>query len=161
MEQTFEKKQHLVCGSFGVCVVENVTKLVVGREKQMSYYVLRSLSDKTKKSYIPVEHHETVLRLPLTESQAEELIEDMVKNGISIPEEETLTFSEAKEWLESGDPIKWAKAVDYYYRRRDSLDPQMEEMLGKIWKNLREELAFALKKNQKEIRQIVENGIKC
>lgn len=160
MEQTFEKKDYLVSSTFGMCMVENVTKLVVGREQQMQYYVLRSLSDKTKKSYIPVEHHETVLRLPMSEEEAEEILKKMTINGNELQIEGLLTFSMAKEWLETGNPLNWAKATCYYYRKKEQLDTQMEDILVKIWKNLREELSFVLKKSQDDIRQMVENGIK-
>lgn len=159
MEKTFEKKDCLVSSTFGVCIVEKVTKLVVGREKQMQYYVLRSLSDKTKKSYIPVEHHETVLRLPMSKEKAEELLNKMVITGTELQIEGILTFTLAKEWLEMGDPVNWAKAVCYYLKRKEQLDSQMEEVLEKIWKNLREELAFVLKKTQDDIRQSVENRL--
>ena len=58
-----------------------------------------------------------------------------------------------------GDPVNWAKAVCYYLKRKEQLDSQMEEVLEKIWKNLREELAFVLKKTQDDIRQSVENRL--
>lgn len=159
MEKIFEKKDCLVSSTFGMCMVEKVTKLVVGREQQMQYYVLRSLSDKTKKSYIPVEHHETVLRLPMAEEEAKELLNKMVINGNEMQIEGVLTFSMAKEWLELGNPINWAKASCYYLKKKDQLDSQMKDTLQKIWKNLREELAFVLKKTQDDIRQRVENGL--
>lgn len=160
MKQIFEKKDCLVSSTFGMCIVEKVTKLVVGREQQMQYYVLRSLSDKTKKSYIPVEHHETVLRLPMAEEEAKELLNKMVINGMELQREDIVTFSVAKEWLESGNPTNWAKAVCYYFKKKEQMDAQMEEIFGKIWKNLREELAFVLKKTQDDIRQEVENKVK-
>lgn len=159
MEKIFEKKDCLMNSAFGMCIVENVTKLVVGREQQMQYYVLRSLSDKTKKSYIPVENHETILRLPMTEEEAKELLDKITINGSELQIEGVLTFSMAKEWLELGNPINWAKATCYYFEKKECLDSQMEEILGKIWKNLREELAFVLKKTQDDIRQKVENGL--
>lgn len=159
MEKIFEKKDCLVSSTFGMCMVEKVTKLVVGREQQMQYYVLRSLSDKTKKSYIPVEHHETVLRLPMAEEEAKELLNKMVINGNEMQIEGVLTFSMAKEWLELGNPMNWAKASYYYLKKKDQLDSQMKDILQKIWKNLREELAFVLKKTQDDIRQKVENGL--
>ena len=159
MEKIFEKKDCLISSTFGVCIVEKVTKLVVGREQQMQYYVLRSLSDKTKKSYIPVENHETVLRLPMAEEEAKELLNNMAINGIELQIEGVFTFTMAKEWLEQGNPVNWAKATCYYFQKKEQLDSQMEEILEKIWKNLREELAFVLKKTQDDIRQKVENGL--
>ena len=47
----FEKKEYIVNSNLGICIVEKITKLVVGRESQMEYYVLRSATDKNKKAY--------------------------------------------------------------------------------------------------------------
>lgn len=140
-------------------MVEKVTKLVVGREQQMEYYVLQSARDRTKKSYIPVENHETVLRLPMTEESAKQILEEMVINGKENVEELSVTVAEAKELLESGEPEKWAYGATFYLRHKDRMDSQMEDITGKIWENLSGELAFVLKKTQEDIRQILDNQL--
>lgn len=155
----FEKKEYIVSSTFGVCMVEKVTKLVVGREQQMEYYVLQSLRDRNKKSYIPVENHETVLRLPMTEESAKEILEYMVINGKENLEEISFTNAEAKELLESGEPKKWARGAVFYLRCKDRMDSQTEEVARKIWENLSGELAFVLKKTQEDIRQILDNQL--
>lgn len=156
----FEKKEHIVSSSFGVCMVEKITKLVVGREQQMEYYVLQSVWDRTKKSYIPVEHHETVLRKPMDESQASEILETMVINGSDCEENSFLTLQQARECLESGQPERWQKGAEYYLLHENELEQQIRETLEKVWDHLSGELAFVLKKNRNEIRQIVANRIK-
>lgn len=155
----FEKKEYIVSSSFGVCMVEKITKLVVGREQQMEYYVLQSARERKKKSYIPVEQHETVLRVPMTEQEAETLLEKLpiVANDPQL--QRNLMYDEARQLLEGGEPEKWAFGSVYYLRNRDTLDSQMNGVLGKIWENLVGELAFVLKKNQDNIRQIFENAI--
>lgn len=155
----FEKKEYIVSSTFGVCMVEKVTKLVVGREQQMEYYVLQSAKDRNKKSYIPVEHHETVLRRPMTEEKAKEMLEQMVINGKQNMEEISITIAEAKELLESGEPEKWAWGASFYLQRKDRMDRELEEVTGKIWENLSGELAFVLKKKQEDIRQILDNQL--
>lgn len=155
----FEKKEYIVSSTFGVCMVEKVTKLVVGREQQMEYYVLQSAKDRNKKSYIPVEHHETVLRRPMTEEKAKEILEQMVINGKQNMEETLITIAEAKELLESGEPEKWAYGANFYLRNKDRMDRELEEVTGKIWENLSGELAFVLKKKQEDIRQILDNQL--
>ena len=155
----FEKKEYIVSSTFGVCMVEKVTKLVVGREQQMEYYVLQSAKDRNKKSYIPVEHHETVLRRPMTEEKAKEMLEQMVINGKQNMEEISITIAEAKELLESGEPENWAWGASFYLQRKDRMDRELEEVMGKIWENLSGELAFVLKKKQEDIRQILDNQL--
>lgn len=155
----FEKKEYIVSSSFGICMVEKITKLVVGRERQMEYYVLQSLKDRNKKSYIPVEQHETILRVPMTEEEAETLLKKIpiVANDSQV--QKNLMYEEARQLLEGGEPEKWAFGCIYYLRNRDTLDSQMCSVLGKIWENLTGELAFVLKKSQDDIRQIFENAI--
>lgn len=155
----FEKKEYIVSSSFGICMVEKITKLVVGRERQMEYYVLQSLKDRNKKSYIPVEQHETILRVPMTEQEAETLLKNLPIVANDSQAQKNLMFEEVRQLLEGGDPEKWAFGCIYYLRNRDTLDSQMCGALGKIWENLTGELAFVLKKSQDDIRQIFENAI--
>lgn len=155
----FEKKEYIVSSSFGICMVEKITKLVVGRERQMEYYVLQSLKDRNKKSYIPVEQHETILRVPMTEQEAETLLKGLPIVANDSRMQKNLMYEEVRQLLEGGEPEKWAFSCIYYLRNRDTLDSQMCSVLGKIWGNLTGELAFVLKKSQDDIRQIFENAI--
>lgn len=140
-------------------MVEKITKLVVGRERQMEYYVLQSLKDRNKKSYIPVEQHETILRVPMTEQEAETLLKGLPIVANDSRMQKNLMYEEVRQLLEGGEPEKWAFGCIYYLRNRDTLDSQMCSVLGKIWENLTGELAFVLKKSQDDIRQIFENAI--
>ena len=73
----FEKKTYLYSENMGVCFVEDVTKLVTARKKEVPYYVLRSVYRKDKTAYIPVEGHTVELRELMTPEEAEkELFED-------------------------------------------------------------------------------------
>ena len=155
----FEKKEYIVSSSFGICMVEKITKLVVGRERQMEYYVLQSLKDRNKKSYIPVEQYETILRVPMTEQEAETLLKGLPIVANDSRMQKNLMYEEVRQLLEGGEPEKWAFGCIYYLRNRDTLDSQMCSVLGKIWENLTGELAFVLKKSQDDIRQIFENAI--
>ena len=156
----FEKKEYIVNSNLGICIVEKITKLVVGRESQMEYYVLRSATDKNKKAYIPLEHHETVLRHPMTETQAKEMIEKMPINTNDREGDRQITLGEAKEWLDCAEPEKWAKAAVLFLLHGEEYDAQLKETLCKIWENFQGELAYVLKKNKEEVRRMMENRIK-
>ena len=68
----FQKKEIIYSETLGVCTVDDIVKLSDSRKDTYSYYLLRSVFDKTKKAYIPVENHSVKLRelISLEEAQA-------------------------------------------------------------------------------------------
>lgn len=68
----FQKKECIFSDSIGPCVVEDIVKLAAQKNAvPVPYYVLRSVTDKKKVSYIPVENHKALLRplISLEEAQ--------------------------------------------------------------------------------------------
>ena len=80
----FQKKQKIYSESQGVCVVDNIVQLPAGKGETLPYYVLKSVFDATKVSYIPVNNHQVVLRELFTREEAEELskLPDLEKNEL-------------------------------------------------------------------------------
>lgn len=71
----FEKKQIIYSETQGVCRVDNIVSLsAVKGEKGVPYYVLSSVFDKSKVSYIPVDNHQVKLRELFTREEAQELL---------------------------------------------------------------------------------------
>lgn len=67
----FEKKQIIYSETLGVCKVDNIVSLSATRsEPGVPYYVLKSIFDASKVSYIPVDNHQVVLRELFTEEEA-------------------------------------------------------------------------------------------
>ena len=68
----FQKKEIIYSETIGVCVVDDIVKLADNKKDTYNYYLLRSVFDKTKKAYIPVENHTVQLRglITLQEAQA-------------------------------------------------------------------------------------------
>lgn len=94
----FEKKQIIYSETQGVCRVDNIVSLSATKgEKGIPYYVLRSVFDTSKVSYIPVEHHQVKLREMFTPEEAQELLES--------------------EELSKNEKLK--EAVDYVLRRKE------------------------------------------
>lgn len=62
----FQKKEIIYSETIGVCVVDDIVKI----KDMYNYYLLRSVSDKMKKAYIPVEHHSVQLRKLITREEA-------------------------------------------------------------------------------------------
>ena len=70
----FEKKQVIYSESLGVCRVDNIVSLSAARgEPGVPYYVLSSVFDKSKVSYIPVDNHQVKLRELFTREEAQAL----------------------------------------------------------------------------------------
>lgn len=67
----FQKKDIIYSETLGVCQVADITKLTQNRGNTYMYYVLRSVFDKDKVSYIPVENHKVVLRELIDKEEAQ------------------------------------------------------------------------------------------
>lgn len=72
----FQKKEVIYSETIGVCIVDDIVKLSDNRKDTYNYYLLRSVYDKTRKSYIPVENHTVQLRSLITLKDALELQDD-------------------------------------------------------------------------------------
>lgn len=70
----FQKKQKIYSETQGVCVVDNIVQLPAGKGETIPYYVLKSVFDTSKVSYIPVNNHQVQLRELFTEDEAQELM---------------------------------------------------------------------------------------
>ena len=75
----FQKKEIIVSETYGVCRVDEITKLAEKNGDASTYYVLRSIYDKSKVSYIPVENHQVALRELITKEEAQEQLEKAIK----------------------------------------------------------------------------------
>jgi len=87
----FQKKEIIYSETLGVCIVDDIVKLSDNRKDTYSYYLLRSVFDKAKKAYIPVENHSVKLRKLITAEEARAIkgtsnfdqLSQIVKNEIS------------------------------------------------------------------------------
>lgn len=69
----FQKKEVIYSETIGVCIVEDIVKLADNKKDTYNYYLLRSVYDKAKKAYIPVENHTVQLRNLITLQEAQAL----------------------------------------------------------------------------------------
>lgn len=70
----FQKKQKIYSETQGVCVVDNIVQLSASKgAPSIEYYVLKSIFDEDKVSYIPVKNHQVKLRELFTVEEAQEL----------------------------------------------------------------------------------------
>ena len=80
----FQKKQKIYSETQGVCIVDNIVQVPAGKNKAVPYYVLKSVFDTSKVSYIPVNNHQVVLRELFSREEAEELLKhpELEKNEL-------------------------------------------------------------------------------
>jgi hypothetical protein len=76
----FEKKEIIFSETLGVCQVAELPKLSARNGEQVLYYGLKSIYDKSKVSYIPVEHHQVQLRKLISYEEAEKLLANPPEN---------------------------------------------------------------------------------
>jgi RNA polymerase-interacting CarD/CdnL/TRCF family regulator len=72
----FQKKQYIYSETQGACIVDNIVQLPAGKGETVPYYVLKSVFDATKVSYIPVRNHQVVLRELFTREEALKMQQD-------------------------------------------------------------------------------------
>jgi hypothetical protein len=72
----FQKKEIIFSETLGVCSVDDIVKLSDSRKETYDYYLLKSVFDKSKKAYIPIENHSVQLRSLITYDEAKALYED-------------------------------------------------------------------------------------
>jgi acid phosphatase class B len=80
----FEKKDIIYSETIGVCRVDDITKLTQKKGDTIAYYVLRSVENKDKVAYIPVDKHIVNLRNPIDYDEAKEMKEKLTKDDSSL-----------------------------------------------------------------------------
>ncbi|MBD5396028.1 MAG: CarD-like/TRCF domain protein [Lachnospiraceae bacterium] len=70
----FNKNEVIYSDGIGVCKVSDIVNLQVNKRPPMQYYLLSSVFDKKKTSYIPVSGHQVVLRHLITVDAAKEKV---------------------------------------------------------------------------------------
>ena len=133
----FQKKDYIYSESMGVCLVADVTNLAPKKGNAVSYYVLKSVYQKDKAAYIPVENHTVELRELITPAQARE-----ISAKWQTPENEELR----KQLEEFAD-------FDLQFKMDDTLPVETRKLLyqkGEVDFVLRREELMASKKNEKK-----------
>lgn len=68
----FQKKEFIYSETMGVCHVDDIARLSPTKHGKLTpYYVLRSVYEKGKVAYIPVENHEVKMRELITYEEAQ------------------------------------------------------------------------------------------
>lgn len=100
----FQKKEIIYSETLGVCIVDDIVKLSDNRKDTYNYYLLRSVFDKAKKAYIPVENHTVQLRALITLQEAQTL---QAQEGFA--EKSTLSRAEIAYVIENAQHMERQK----------------------------------------------------
>lgn len=133
----FQKKDYIYSEGMGVCLVADVTNLAPKKGNSVSYYVLKSVYQKDKVAYIPVENHSVELRELITPDEARE-----IATGWQETEDDTLR----RQLEEAAD-------FELQFKMADTLPEEMRTLLyrkGEVDFVLRREELKASKKNEKK-----------
>lgn len=133
----FQKKDYIYSESMGVCLVADVTNLAPKKGNAVSYYVLKSVYQKDKVAYIPVENHTVELRQLITPDEARE-----ISAKWQAPENEELR----KQLEEFAD-------FEMQFKMADTLPTETRKLLyqkGEVDFVLRREELATSKKNEKK-----------
>lgn len=102
----FKKNDHVVYGSGGVCLVEDVGSLRFGSLTQ-DYYTLRPIEETGSVIYVPCGNQELTakLRFVLTEEQIKNTLRAHLSSPMEWQNDRKLRSAQFRAVLSSGDPI--------------------------------------------------------
>lgn len=133
----FQKKDYIYSETMGVCLVADVTNLAPKKGTAVSYYVLKSVYQKDKVAYIPVENHSVELRELITPDEARE-----ISTKWQAPENDELRM-QLEEFAD----------FEMQFKMADTLPTETRKLLyqkGEVEFVLRREELATLKKNEKK-----------
>lgn len=108
----------VVCGSKGVCSVEDITTLnISGIDKEREYYILKPRYMAASTVYVPVDNAEKSLRKVLTPCEAEALIDSIPDLPLITFVSEKLLEQEYKNCLKTDKSEQWARLIKTIYDR--------------------------------------------
>ena len=115
----FGKGEFVVCGSKGVCTVEDVTKLSMpGVEGNREYYVLKPVYNYATTVYIPVDAGKESMRGVLSAAEAKKLIRGIGKIApISIANDKLLE-QEYRGCMRTNLCEEWVRILKTTYQRK-------------------------------------------
>ncbi|MCH5337747.1 MAG: CarD family transcriptional regulator [Acetatifactor sp.] len=115
----FEIGEHVVCGSKGVCVVENITTLdISGVDKKRKYYILKPKYQAGSTVYVPVDSPKESMRRVLSREEAQQLIDAIPKLPLIDIANDKLSEQTYKECMRTNSCEEWVRIIKTIYLRK-------------------------------------------
>lgn len=161
----FKKEDFVINSNNGICQIQDIQKMnMSGISKD--YYVLVPIAEATAKIYIPVDVAENRIRLVMTKTEAENIIQSISTIDEIWIENEREREATYKDALASRDPKRLVSIIKtLYLRKKERLDAgkkntAVDERYFKLAENmLHAELAFALGEDKQNINNIIVSHI--
>ena len=118
--QVFKIGENVVCGSKGVCTVENITTLTMpGVDREREYYILKPKYMSGSTVYVPVDSPRESMRRVMEREEAQELLKAIP--GLPMLEIENEKFVEQtyRECMKTGKCEEWARLLKTVQERRE------------------------------------------
>ena len=164
----FQIGDYVVESNAGICHIEDILHLDgFGIDKKKLYYSLVPMSDDKTKIYIPVDSTSNLIRKASNSEEAWSIIKSISKIEAIHIEDERQRENKYKEALKSNNPIMLIKIIKTMFLRQQKRTNQgkkntiMDDRYFKLAEDfLYSELAFAIGKDKKDMRQIISDTIK-
>lgn len=115
----FKKGEYVVCGSKGVCSVEDVTTLdIAGVDRKREYYILKPVYMAGSTVYIPVDTAEESMRRVLNREEADELISGIPNIPLITITNDKLLEQEYRGCMKSNSCTELIKIIKTIYLRK-------------------------------------------
>lgn len=156
----FQIGDYIICGSNGVCKVQNIGDDVPGAKEGRTYYTLASVYQKGMVVYTPIDNEKVVMRAVLTKAEAEELIAGIKEIDMLWVSDDRKREEAYKEALRSCDCKQLVSIIKNLYNRKQERmaagkktitnDEKYFKMAEDI---LYEELAVSLEINKEDVKK--------
>lgn len=115
----FEIGDYIVCGSNGICTVENISTIdVPDVDPERLYYILQPVYAKTSVVYIPVDNEKIIMRKVMTKEEVKELIDHIPEIETIGERNDKLREERFKECMRHYDCEEWIKVIKTLYIRK-------------------------------------------
>ncbi len=117
--RVYQIGEKVVCGSKGVCNIEEITTLnIPGVDKTREYYILKPLYMAASTVYLPVDTAQDTMRRVLTREEAEQLILKIPQISLIKITNDKLLEQEYKNCLRTDNCEEWIRIIKTIYTRR-------------------------------------------
>lgn len=117
----YQKGEYVVCGSKGVCIVEDITTLdISGVDKTREYYILKPLYAAASTVYVPVDVAKDSLRRVITADEAKAFVQTIPDISLLDIANDKLLEPAYKQCLKANCCDEWVRIIKTIYQRRQT-----------------------------------------
>ncbi len=161
----FKINEYVVYGQNGVCMIEDIEKMIL-RNEELEYYILSPINNKKMTIKIPVNNKTMSIRDLMSKKEIMNLIEFISKKETIEIEDYRKKNQEYKSIIRSGnvtDIIKVINSINVEKDEKESLGKKInkteDDILMNAKKQLYQEISIVLGININEVEAYIDNNI--